>query len=77
MKLSPQEYKVVKLIEKGYRNTKVAQMMEINEKTVSTYLRRIYVKIGLNPENNIYFFITELQRLHLLDDRDEDEELDP
>lgn len=70
-KLSKQEYKVCKLIEKGYKNKKIAEMLELSEKTISTYIARIYRKIKLSSENNVIILIQTLNKYFLLEERKE------
>lgn len=66
MKLSNQEYLVVQLMDKGHRNLRIAKEMNINEKTVSTYMRRIYIKSGLAPEYNVHALLIRLKKMRLL-----------
>jgi DNA-binding CsgD family transcriptional regulator len=45
--LSPREYEIARLVANGYPNKTVAAILELSPWTVSTYLRRIYAKLGV------------------------------
>jgi DNA-binding CsgD family transcriptional regulator len=45
--LSPREQEIVRLVAKGLPNKCVADVLEISPWTVATYLRRIFVKLGV------------------------------
>ena len=64
-KLSKRELEVAKLLEKGYKNKKIAEIIKVDEKAVSSYIARIVVKIGLGQvdtlERNTYVIVTQLQ----------------
>lgn len=47
-KLSSREAEVLDLIAKGHRNKDIAEKLEINEKTVSTYKTRLYKKLNVD-----------------------------
>jgi DNA-binding NarL/FixJ family response regulator len=47
-KLSTREIEVLKLLTKGRRNKEVAQALNINEKTVSTYKTRLLKKLNVD-----------------------------
>lgn len=47
LSLSPREYEVARMIAKGYPNKVIASVLEISVWTVSTYLRRIFAKLGV------------------------------
>lgn len=68
LKLSNQEYLVAELTDKGYRNHRISQEMDIHEKTVSTYLRRLYKKSGLAPEYNVHALLIRLKEMGLLNE---------
>lgn len=70
IELTKQEYKVALLIEIGHKNKKISLLMGISEKTVSTYIIRIYKRIKLPSENNVYVLVNELNRMRLLDERE-------
>lgn len=46
-KLSTREVEVLKLLSSGKKNKEIAQELEINEKTVSTYKARLYKKLNV------------------------------
>jgi DNA-binding CsgD family transcriptional regulator len=46
--LSPREKEVANMVAAGYPNKTVAAMLKISSWTVSTYLRRIFVKLGVH-----------------------------
>lgn len=46
--LSPREQEIVRMVAKGYPNKMVAAVLEISVWTVSTHLRRIFAKYGVN-----------------------------
>lgn len=45
--LSPREQEVARMIAKGFPNKVIASVLEISVWTVSTYLRRIFAKLGV------------------------------
>lgn len=47
-KLSTREIEVLNLLSSGKRNKDIAQLLEINEKTVSTYKTRLLKKLNVN-----------------------------
>lgn len=47
-KLSTREVEVLKLLSIGKKNKEIAQELDINEKTVSTYKARLYKKLNVN-----------------------------
>ena len=47
LSLSPREREVARMIAKGYPNKVIASVLEISVWTVSTYLRRIFAKLGV------------------------------
>ena len=66
VKLSNREYEVAVFMAKGFRNLRISKEMNLNEKTISTYMRRIYVKSGLAPEYNVHALIIRLMNMGLL-----------
>lgn len=48
MNLSPRETEVLHLLSKGQRNKQIADTLNINEKTVSTYKKRLLQKLHVN-----------------------------
>ena len=47
-KLSTREVEVLKLLSIGRKNKEIAEELDINEKTVSTYKARLYKKLNVN-----------------------------
>ena len=46
--LSPRETEVARMVAQGYPNKAIAAVLEISSFTVSSYLRRIFAKLGVN-----------------------------
>lgn len=46
--LSPREQEIVRLVAKGHPNKVIAKVLEISPWTVSTHLRRVFAKLGVN-----------------------------
>ena len=46
--LSPREQEIVRLASRGMSNKTIAAVLEISPWTVSTYIRRIFSKLGVN-----------------------------
>lgn len=61
-KLSTREVEVLKLLTAGRKNKEVAQELEINEKTVSTYKARLMKKLNVT---NIVDLINQAKHLEL------------
>ena len=61
-KLSSREVEVLNLLSNGSRNKDIANKLEINEKTVSTYKTRLLKKLKVN---NIADLINQSRILHL------------
>jgi DNA-binding NarL/FixJ family response regulator len=45
--LSPREFEIARMVAKGYANKSIASVLDISCWTVSSHLRRIYVKLGV------------------------------
>jgi len=45
--LSPREFEIARMVAKGYANKSIATVLDISSWTVSSHLRRIYVKLGV------------------------------
>jgi DNA-binding CsgD family transcriptional regulator len=45
--LSPREQEIVRMVAQGYPNKTIAAVLDISSWTVSTYLRRIFAKLGV------------------------------
>jgi DNA-binding CsgD family transcriptional regulator len=46
--LSPREDEIARMVAKGYTNRTIAAVLDISSWTVSTHLRRIFGKLGVN-----------------------------
>ena len=46
--LSPREQEIVRLVAKGHPNKVIARVLDISPYTVSTHLRRVFAKLGVN-----------------------------
>jgi len=46
--LSPREQEISRMVAKGYPNKTIAAVLDISSWTVSTYLRRIFAKLGVS-----------------------------
>lgn len=45
--LSDREREIIRLVSQGHRNISVAETLNISKHTVSTHLRRVFVKLGV------------------------------
>ena len=45
--LSPREREISRMVAKGYANKTIAAVLDISSWTVSTYLRRVFAKLGV------------------------------
>jgi DNA-binding NarL/FixJ family response regulator len=61
-KLSSREIEVLKLLSSGKKNKEVAEGLDINEKTVSTYKARLMKKLGVS---NIVDLLQQARALEL------------
>lgn len=51
-RLSEREYQAFRCLELGMKNNAIAEFLNINEKTVSTYIGRLKTKIGITAKGN-------------------------
>ncbi|WNH10089.1 response regulator transcription factor [Thalassobellus suaedae] len=58
IKLSKRETTVVQFMAAGMKNKTIAETLDINEKTVSTYILRLKKKLGLVNNDNSYIVVT-------------------
>lgn len=56
-KFAKREAEIIKAMEKGMRNREIATKLGINQKTISTYVKRIKDKVGLGKEANTYILV--------------------
>ena len=69
VKLSPKEYQVADLLYRGFRNITIAKEMGLNQKTISTNVRRLYQKCNLSTEFNIHMLLIKLREKGLYEDK--------
>lgn len=46
--LTPREAEIVRLVARGLSNKEIARVLEISHHTVSTHIRQIFCKLGMN-----------------------------
>jgi DNA-binding NarL/FixJ family response regulator len=61
-RLSTREVEVLKLLSSGKKNKEIAEELQINEKTVSTYKARLYKKLNVT---NLVDLISQAKQLEL------------
>lgn len=57
--LSPREAEVARMVAQGYPNKTIAAVLEISSFTVSSYLRRIFAKLGVNSRAAMVALVIE------------------
>ena len=57
--LSPQEFKVMLAIAAGKRPSDIAREADLSTKTISTYKRRVFAKLGLKSTAELIRFISD------------------
>lgn len=62
--LSNRELEVLRLITKGFNYNEIANLLSVSRQTVLTFVRRIYVKLGVNSQTQAVF---EARRYGFLD----------
>ena len=62
-KLSSRETSIINLMREGLPNNKIAEILEINQKTVSTYVQRLREKLNLEKNCNAYLIVTTYAKL--------------
>lgn len=62
--LSERELDVLRLITKGFNYNEIASLLTVSRQTVLTYVRRIYLKLGVNSQTQAVF---EARRHGILD----------
>jgi len=63
-KLSKRETEIINLMSKGFNNKKISVLLEINQKTVSTYVQRIRTKLELEADSNAYIVVATFQKIN-------------
>lgn len=66
-KLSPRQREVLLLMKKGMRNNEIAETLDLDSRTVSTVVVRIYKKYGIDAKKNTYYLIDTLDKRGVLD----------
>ena len=46
--LTPKEIEIIKLIQEGYSNSKIARVLSLSEHTIKCHVNRIFKKLGVN-----------------------------
>ena len=64
--LTKREKSVLRYIKLGWKNKDIAYILNINEKTVSTYVSRVYDKVGVQRRNNVYRLVTRAIELKII-----------
>jgi len=54
VKFGKREAEILKALRDGLRNREIAKRLDINQKTVSTYIGRAKEKLGLSKKDNTY-----------------------
>lgn len=57
--LSPREAEVARMVAQGYPNKTIAAVLKISSFTVSSYLRRIFAKLGVNSRAAMVALVIE------------------
>lgn len=66
VKLSKQEYEVLKLMAEGYKNNPISDLLQISNKSVSTYVARLRSKLGVKKAMNTHYVILQAQKEKLI-----------
>jgi DNA-binding CsgD family transcriptional regulator len=61
--LSPREREIARLVAKGHPNKTIAAVLDISSWTVSTYLRRIFAKLGVGTRAAMVARLSEIKQL--------------
>ncbi|MCB0208589.1 MAG: helix-turn-helix transcriptional regulator [Anaerolineae bacterium] len=65
--LSPREQEIVRLVAKGHSNKVIAKVLDISPWTVSTHLRRVFVKLEVSSRAEMVARVLEAD-LHFISD---------
>jgi DNA-binding NarL/FixJ family response regulator len=63
-KLSTREEQIVGMMSKGFSNKEIAIQLELDSKTISTYVQRIRIKLGLERNCNAYIIVATFQKIN-------------
>jgi len=66
IKLSKRELVVLELLKAGMKNREIAKEIEVNEKTVSTYILRVRKKLNVDKKYNVYYLVSKALELELI-----------
>ncbi len=66
IKLSKRELVVLELLKLGMKNREIAKEIEVNEKTVSTYILRVRKKLNVDKKYNVYYLVSKALELELI-----------
>jgi len=64
LSLSPREQEIARMVAQGHPNKTVAAVLDISVWTVGTYLRRIFLKMGVNSRAAMVAKLADLGMLH-------------
>ena len=64
--LSKREHDLAILLKAGLKSKDAAKELGLNQKTIGTYLDRIYKKCGVGKDRNLYYVIKKADELGLL-----------
>lgn len=63
-KLSLREKEIITLMSKGHNNKEMSLLLKIDQKTISTYVQRVRLKLGLGKNANAYSIVSTYQRIN-------------
>jgi len=63
-KLSAREEEIINLMRKGLSNKEISIVSKLDQKTVSTYVQRIRLKLELEKNCNSYLIVSTYQRIN-------------
>jgi len=66
IKLSKREQQVISHLAEGHKIQAVANILNISNKTVSTFVRRIRKKVGVSNKKNLYYLMNKLENEGIL-----------
>ena len=64
--LSKKEHDVITLIKAGYKNKQICEILSLNQRTVSTYVTKVYRKFDFDKTKNVYWLINKLEKMDKL-----------
>jgi DNA-binding CsgD family transcriptional regulator len=63
--LSPREQEIARMVAQGHANKTIAAVLDISVWTVGTYLRKIFLKMGVNSRAAMVARLADLGILHI------------